>query len=211
MSHYNKTYFEWQKNIGYIGGQLNKFFYEKHITSTNITLLDFGCGGGYLLNNFNVDNKIGFEINKTAQEQCKLFNINVVDSFDNINNNSIDIIISNHAMEHVPYPLYSLKELYKKLKTNGKIIIVIPCEQPHDHGFKYDENDINQHLYTWCPQSFGNLAKQAGFTILSCDTIQHQWCPDYETNWNTPDFHQRCFTHAIKNNNYQIKLVATKF
>ena len=33
--------------------------------------MDFGCGGGYSLNNFNNKTKIGFEINKHAWEECK--------------------------------------------------------------------------------------------------------------------------------------------
>lgn len=66
-------------------------------------------------------------------------------------------------MQHVPFPLNTLKELYKKIKVNGKIIIVIPCEQPSESSFYYKSNDINQHLHTWCPMTFGNLATLAGF------------------------------------------------
>ena len=49
--------------------------------------------------------------------------IDVYDDFNNISNNSIDCIISNHAMEHVPLPLNSLKDLYSKLKPGGKIVL----------------------------------------------------------------------------------------
>ena len=63
MSHYDDKYFEWQKQIGEIGGILNKFKFEEHIQNDNITLMDFGCGGGYLLNNFNVKKKIENIIN----------------------------------------------------------------------------------------------------------------------------------------------------
>ena len=152
MSHYDEKYFKWQKQIGEIGGILNKFKFEEHIQNDNITLMDFGCGGGYLLNNFNVKKKIGFDINKTALEECRKKSIEVYSNFDDIENNSIDIIISNHAMEHVPEPLYILKELYKKLKNNGSIIIVIPCEQSTETSFYYNSSDINKHLYTWCPK-----------------------------------------------------------
>ena len=46
MSHYNEDYFAWQKEIGQIGGYLNKFKFEKEVNSEDI-LMDFGCGGGY--------------------------------------------------------------------------------------------------------------------------------------------------------------------
>lgn len=209
MSHYNKKYFDWQKTCGVIGGVLNKFKFENEVKDADI-LMDFGCGGGYLLNKFNNKHKMGFEINKSAWVECKKHNITVYDNFDDISDNSIDTIISNHAMEHVPLPLNTLKELYKKLISKGKIIIVIPCEQPTENSFYYKPNDINQHLHTWCPMTFGNLATLAGFKVTSCIAFQHQWCPDFKVNWNKPDFHSRCMTHAKKNGNYQIKLIATK-
>ena len=113
-------------------------------------------------------------------------------------------------MEHVPLPLNSLKDLYKKLKTGGTMVIVIPCEQASERGFYYKAGDINQHLHTWCPMTFGNLVTLAGFKVIECKPFQHQWCPDFKQNWNQPNFHQRCREHAIKNKNVQIKLIATK-
>jgi len=209
MSYYDESYFNWQKQIGVIGGYLNKFKFEKEVNDNDI-LMDFGCGGGYLLDNFNNKNKIGFEINRTAWDEIKSKGITVYDKFDDISDNSIDTIISNHAMEHVPLPLNTLKNLYKKLKPNGKMIIVIPCEQPSEPGFYFREEDINQHLHTWCPMTFGNLSKLAGFKVISCMPIQHQWCPDFKTAYKNPDFHTRCIQYARKNKNLQVKLVATK-
>jgi len=209
MTHYDENYFNWQKNIGYIGGFLNKFKFEDHVKENDV-LMDFGCGGGYLLSQFTNKNKIGFEINPSAHKECEKNNVRVTDTFDDISDNSIDTIISNHALEHVPLPLETLKSLYAKLKTNGKIVIVIPCEQPSDHTFYYTPNDINQHLHTWCPMTFGNLATLAGFKVISCLPFQHKWCPDFKENYDKPDFHKRCVEHAKKEKNIQVKLVATK-
>jgi SAM-dependent methyltransferase len=209
MTHYDEKYFEWQKQIGVIGGTLNKFKFEDHVNKDDI-LMDFGCGGGYLLSQFNNKNKIGFEINKSAWVECAKNNIRVTDTFDDISNNSIDTIISNHALEHVPLPLEILKNLYMKLKPKGTMVIVLPCEQPSEHVFYYKPGDINQHLHTWCPMTFGNLVTLAGFKVISSVPFQHKWCPDYKENYNKPDFHERCFEYAKQQNNIQIKLIATK-
>ena len=52
---YNKEYFEYQKLIGSknknIAHRFNRFI------NPNSVVLDFGCGGGYLLDNFNCKNK----------------------------------------------------------------------------------------------------------------------------------------------------------
>lgn len=209
MLGYKKEYFDWQKSIGKIGGTLNMFKFENDVKLTDV-LMDFGCGGGYLLDNFKNKTKIGFEINKSAWDEIKSKGITPYDNFDDISDNSIDTIISNHAMEHVPLPLTTLQNLHKKLKPGGKIVIVIPCEQPREALFYYRKGDINQHLHTWCPMTFGNLATKAGFDVIDCIPFQHQWPPGFQENWMKPDFHQKCKEHAVKNGNIQIKLVATK-
>ena len=208
MTHYDENYFNWQKQIGLIGGFLNKFKFEEHV-EPNDFLMDFGCGGGYLLSQFK-NKRIGFEINRSAWRECEKNNVNVTDNFDDISDNCIDTIISNHAMEHVPLPLETLKNLYNKLKVGGKLIIVIPCEQPSESQFYYRAGDINQHLHTWCPMTFGNLATLAGFNVISCMPFQHKWCSDFKENYDKPDFHTRCIEHAKKEKNIQIKLVATR-
>lgn len=208
-SHYNREYFNWQKSIGEIGGILNKFKFEDNVNDTDV-LLDFGCGGGYLLNNFKNKDKYGFEINKDAIKNCESLNIKVFNNFDDIEDNFFDTIISNHALEHVPRPLDTLRDLYKKLKINGTVIIVVPCEQPSEQGFYYKKGDINQHLHTWCPMTLGNLASLAGFEVESCTTFQHQWCPDFKETYMNEDFHSRCMEHAKKNGNIQIKAILKK-
>jgi len=209
MSHYDKNYFEWQKKIGEIGGKLNLFKFKNYINKED-TVLDFGCGGGYLINNVQCKEKKGFEINKSAHEECRKKNIFITDNFDELEDQSLDKIISNHAFEHVPTPFETLKKLYNKLKKGGKIIIVVPCEQNHEPGFSYKPNDINQHLYTWCPMTLGNLVKLSGFEVEKAEHIQHQWCTDFKENWNKPNFHQRCQQQARKHKNFQVRVVGIK-
>ena len=209
MTYYDEKYFEWQKDIGIIGGYLNKFKFEQHVKESDV-LMDFGCGGGYLLSNFKNPEKFGFEINRHAWKECERNGVRVVDSFKDIEESSVDTIISNHALEHVPLPLETLKDLQRVLKPGGKIVIVLPCEQPSESGFHYRPGDINQHLHTWCPMTFGNLCTLAGIDVISCKTLQHQWCPDFKTAYKSPDFHERCIEHAKRNNNLQIRMVGTK-
>lgn len=208
-NHYDDKYYTWQKSIGEIGGILNKFKFEEEVDENEV-LMDFGCGGGFLLQQFSNKTKIGFEINKSAWEDIKEKNIQPVDTFEDLQDNSIGIIISNHALEHVQDPFQTLKKLYTKLKIGGKIILVVPCEQPNDQTFYYKKHDINQHLFTWCPMTLGNLFNLAGFEVRSSIGIQHQWCSDFKENYNAPDFHKRCIENAKKNGNIQIKIIAEK-
>lgn len=208
-THYDKTYWEYQAPIGRVGGILNKFKFQEHILPEN-TVLDFGCGGGFLLEQLTANRKIGFEINVNAKEHAKTLGIEMPDNLNSIPDNSIDIVISNHAIEHVPNPLEVLKQLYRVIRTGGLLVVVLPCEQPGEIEFEYREDDINQHLHSWCPQTFGNLVKLAGFKVELSTTIRHKWTPDYKTSFDQSNYHARCRQYAIDKGNYQIKCIGRK-
>jgi len=172
-SHYDEDYFKWQSKIGEFGGWANLNKFDKYISLDDI-ILDFGCGGGYLLNNIKCKKKYGIEINPHAMKQAKKFGINVFNDIDQIDDESIDIIISNSALEHVPQPLDIIKLLKNKLKKNGKIIFTVPCESIY---YAYKKDDINRHLYTWSPMNLGHLFDEAGYEVIESKPYRHKWFP----------------------------------
>ena len=160
---YDKNYWNYQRGIG------QNFFHthavsEKFKSTVNPddVVLDFGCGGGFVLNALNCKERVGIEINPYAQKQAKSLGIQVVDSFNNLNANKFDVAISNSALEHVDDPLNVLINIHRVLKTGGKLIFSVPHE---DLSYSFHKNDINQHLFTWSPMSIGNLIQKAGFEI----------------------------------------------
>tara|TARA_B100001093_G_C26825089_1_gene1013636 strand:+ start:940 stop:1605 length:666 start_codon:yes stop_codon:yes gene_type:complete len=160
---YDKSYWDYQKGIG------NKIYHTQFVRSKfeskinlNDSVLDFGCGGGFVLDSLKCKRKIGIEINPFAKKQAVSLGIEVFDSFGPIKNNSVDVVISNSALEHISNPIKILKETYRVLKPNGNIIISVPHE---DLSYNFEDDDINQHLFTWSPMSFGNLIQKVGFNV----------------------------------------------
>ncbi|GHV74504.1 hypothetical protein AGMMS49940_18060 [Spirochaetia bacterium] len=162
--------------MGEFGGWANKTKFSAFISSDD-EVLDFGCGGGYLLKNIDCKKKIGVEINPAAGEEARKNGIEVYQQINNVPDDYVDIIISLNALEHTHYPLDELKQLYKKLRKNGKIVFVVPCE---NISFKYKPNDINQHLYSWSPMCIGNLFTLAGFSVIESRAYIHKWPPLYK-------------------------------
>ena len=120
--HYNEKYFEWQKNVSIFGAQANKIKFEKLITN-NLTVLDFGCGGGYLLNAFKCEiEKHGVEINDAARNEAIENGLKCYKLSNELPSDYFDLIISNNALEHCDNPFLELKELYRALKKKVRFV-----------------------------------------------------------------------------------------
>jgi len=66
-THYDDKYFDWQASIGEFGGWANQSKFVEYISS-NSRVLDFGCGGGFLLKGIKCSTKVGVEVNPSAAE-----------------------------------------------------------------------------------------------------------------------------------------------
>lgn len=208
--HYDEKYFNWQKRSGEFGGWANLIKFEKYITS-DMNVIDFGCGGGYLLNNINCNNKIGIEINDVARKNLENFKIPAYKFVHEVPDNWADCIISNHALEHVPDPLNQITLLKNKLKPGGKIIFAIPCDSVR---VKYQPKDINYHLYSWSPMNLGNLFTEAGYNVIESKSLIHKWppyCEQIVKVFGKNIFHAICRVFGrIKNKWSQVRIVAEK-
>jgi SAM-dependent methyltransferase len=173
VSKYDNSYFTYQQPMGSFGGGLELFKFKDYIKPSD-NLIDFGCGGGYLLSSINCVSKIGIEPNPNARQKAKELGITTVQNAQDIPDEWADVIISNHALEHTLHPLTELQVLYKKLKRGGKIVFVVPTEGPL---YSYNTEDQNQHLFSWSPMCLGNLFKEAGFTVIESRSIIYGWPP----------------------------------
>lgn len=147
--------------------------FEEYIRPTDC-VIDFGCGAGDLLKNIVCSQKIGIEINPTARNAAIQNGIYVVEKISQIQNSVADVVISNHALEHVSDPFQTILSLKDKLKPKGMAIFCVPCES---YRTKFSQNDINQHLFTWAPANLGNLFSLAGYQVVSCRPVFYRWPP----------------------------------
>ena len=158
---------------GEFGGWANLGKFAEFI-SPESRVLDFGCGGGYLLKNLTCREKIGVEINPHARTVASENADRIYASAADIPAASVDVIISNNALEHTPDPLSILKALYQNLVPGGLIVFVVPCESI---SYKYRPGDVNQHLLSWSPMCAGNLFAAAGFNVIEARAYIHKWPP----------------------------------
>ena len=98
-----------------------------------------------------------------------------------LDDNSLDIVISNHCFEHVPDPITVISQLYNKVKKNGKIVIYVPHDK---YNYKFSNNDIDNHYYSFSPSNLGNIVKECGFEVIDSGTLSHRWPPFYYKIYN---------------------------
>lgn len=177
--YYDQDYFDWQRQHGEFGGKANTFQFLDSVKSTDI-VLDFGCGGGFLLKNLNCAGRVGIEPNVNAHDQVKDNGCTVFSSpslaLQELGEESVDVIVSNNALEHCLNPYEELVSLYPLLKRGGVIHFCIPCDS---YKWKYSAGDVNQHFFSWSPMNAGNLFTHAGYDVVFSRADIRKWPPLY--------------------------------
>ncbi len=174
-NYYDDRYFARQRLRGEFAGWACLAEFESYISAED-DVLDFGCGGGYLLKNIRCRKRVGVEVNPSAAAVAKENGVEVYARVEDVPNDYVDIIISNNALEHTLFPLRELKTLYAKLRNAGRVVLVVPCESI---GYAYRAGDGNHHLYSWSPMCLGNLLAEAGFSVVESKPYIHKWPPKY--------------------------------
>lgn len=173
-----EDYFRSQKIIGQLGAKWNLQYFQPNIEESDV-VLDFGCGGGFLLNEINCAKKIGVEINPAAQKQAADLGLKVYTSLEEVGEN-VTKIISSHALEHVPSPLIVLKKMFSVLNDSGKLVMLLPMEDWRSSSQRrFSSDDFHHHLYTWTPRTLANLLIEAKFHPLSVEVITDAMPPRF--------------------------------
>jgi len=108
--HYNAEYFQFQAPIGEFGAWANIRHFSGYV-KPDMKVLNFGCGGGYLLEKLICRRKRGVEVNSSAYESGNAAQMTCSLPWIEIDEGWADLIISNSVLEHCLHPLQELKLL----------------------------------------------------------------------------------------------------
>jgi len=170
--------------------QLTKQIVETYIDPLNLPknskILDLGCGPGYFLDEMKsrgYTDVTGVTLSPGDVQICeskghtiKQYDLSFLPQKDGYFDESVDFLFLRHALEHSPYPIFSLMEYNRILKQGGKIYIEVPqpdCDRQHE--FNLNHYSILGH------NMLGALLQRTGFNIDKFNNI------DFDLNITQPD------------------------
>jgi 2-polyprenyl-3-methyl-5-hydroxy-6-metoxy-1,4-benzoquinol methylase len=205
-----KEYLAYQQQAA-PGAALEARKFAPHIRAAD-RVIDFGCGGGWILRQLKCAERVGVELNESAHGFCHENGVRVYRTLDDVEGGNFDVAISNHCLEHVPYPVEALRALRALMKTGGTLVLVVPLD---DWRVQKDHtgSDIDHHLHTWTPRLLANTLAEAGFMVRSIKVLTYAWPPGWQTLMNVlpgPVFDAACWLTAAAKCRRQLLALASK-
>jgi len=113
-------------------------------------ILDLGCGPGYFLDEMKAreyTDVLGVTLSPGDIKICKDkghetagYDLSFLPQSEGYYDESVDFIFLRHALEHSPYPIFSLMEYNRVLKQGSKIYIEVPapgCDRKHEFNLNH--------------------------------------------------------------------------
>lgn len=145
----------------------------------NAKILDLGCGPGYFLDEMKergYTDVTGVTLSPGDQQTCrdkghtiKGYDLSFLPQVDGYYDESVDFIFLRHALEHSPYPIFSLMEYNRVLKQGSKMYIEVPapdCDRKHE--FNLNHYSIMGH------NQLAALLVRCGFNIDSFNNLDFE-------------------------------------
>ena len=142
-------------------------------------ILDVGCAvGQFLLAAKNSGwEAIGLELNKKGYKYCESLDFEVVNKplTDNLfPPETFDAVSMWEVLEHVPYPREIIKCIYKILKPNGVLLIVVPNRDALAARVLQEKCNLffgMGHINMFNNHTLSNLLKEENYNISHCSTF----------------------------------------
>ena len=152
-------------------------------------IIDFGCGRGdylRLVQDYCVS-VCGVELQENYVAALNADGIPCKSNLDQIDNNSIDVCVSFHVIEHLPDPIETLMAMREKIVSGGMILI----EVPHANDFllsalsseEFKQFTLwSQHLVLHTRESLRRMLAFAGFQDVQIEGVQRYSLSNH-LNW----------------------------
>jgi SAM-dependent methyltransferase len=199
-------------------GRLFQLEYFLPFCGDDLVVLDFGSADGLFLRNLSARRRIGIEVNPAALDYCQRVcrqgqcSIELHSTLEEVESEVVDVIISNHCLEHVPNPFKTVLQFFRVIKPGGRVVLILPFDDWRAPKYrKWRPGDYDNHLYTWTPMNIGNLLTDVGFKVDRAELITSAWSPKFmrfKRHLHATIFKTICGAFAVVRNARQVFCLA---
>ena len=160
-----------------ITAQVVKQYVDPLKLPKDAAILDMGCGPGYFLDEMkerDYTNLVGVTLGPGDIELCEnkghtveKYDLSFLPQSDGYYDESVDFLFVRHALEHSPYPIFTLMEYNRVLKQGSKMYIEMPapgCERKHEYNLN--------HYSIFGENQLAALLMRTGFKIDKFDNFK---------------------------------------
>ena len=140
-------------------------------------ILDLGCGPGYFMDEMSTrgyTDVLGITLSPGDIKICEEkghktagYDLSFLPQKDGYHDESVDFIFLRHALEHSPYPIFSLMEYNRILKQGSKIYIEVPAPGS-DRKHEYNLN----HYSIFGHDQLAALLQRTGFKVDTFNNLE---------------------------------------
>ncbi|MDB6052515.1 MAG: hypothetical protein JWN25_38 [Verrucomicrobiales bacterium] len=139
--------------------------------SPDQSIMEYGIGYGWNLARLQNREKTGYDVTEKLREAVEALGIRFVTSTTAIPEKSYDVVLCHHMLEHAIDPAAELGEMHRLLKDGGKLLLFVPYEKEGRYRV-FNREEPNHHLFSWNPQTLGNLVEVCGFELRQAEVKQ---------------------------------------
>jgi len=158
-------------------GEVVKSYVDPLNLAKDALILDLGCGPGYFLDEMKsrgYTNLVGVTLSPNDVKMCedkghtiKKYDLSFLPQEQGYYDESVDFIFLRHALEHSPYPIFTLMEYNRVLKQNSKLYIEVPapdCERKHEYNLN--------HYSIFGAAQLSALLERTGFNVNTFNILE---------------------------------------
>jgi ubiquinone/menaquinone biosynthesis C-methylase UbiE len=171
--------------------------------TVNLIRLNIGAGLRYIPDFINIDLSKKADMSLDLNIECLPFN-----------DNTVDLVFTNHTIEHLDNYLFALAEIHRVLKHGGKLLVGVPYVTLTEYNLinPYHKQHFNEYSFDFFePDKLLNSAAEDRQILFKKISHRFHYLPEFKNETDEKkDFARRHYFNVVKEITFGILAIKDK-